>query len=250
MVTTMSDGRPDSARLVMRAYCAGSRSGSSPRSFECCALLRVADHRPGGVVELQVAAAGVVEGADRLLIGEPDVVEIGVDVRIDLLADGLAALAEVQRRGRRDRHLRRHLGVVLDEAKMVEVRVVGEADLADDAHALGLGLDPGKGDALAGGIELGAVEPLVEIELPPGTPELAVGRKLEPDLLLLLDGFLDLAVLDRLELLGGDLALPMLGARLLERRGTQQAADVIGAERRLGSCRHDLTCPRLRLRAR
>ena len=118
---------------------------------------------------------------------------------------------------------------------MLEVRMAGEIDLADDAHAFGLGLDPGKGDALAGGVELHAIEPLVEIELPPGAPELAVGRELEPDLFLLLDDLLDLAVLDLPELLGGDLALLALRPRLLERRGAQQAADMIGAEWRFGS---------------
>ena len=85
---------------------------------------------------------------------------------------------------------------VLEEAEMLEVRMAGEIDLADDAHALGLGLDAGELDALAGRVELDAVEPLEEIELPPGAAELAVGRELEPDLLLLLDDLLDLAVLD------------------------------------------------------
>ena len=61
---------------------------------------------------------------------------------------------------------------------------------------------------------------------------------LQADLLLLLDDLLDLAVLDLLELGGGDLALLALGARLLQRRGAQQAADHVGAERRLGSCGH------------
>ena len=36
--------------------------------------------------------------------------------------------------------------------------------------------------------------------MPPGAAELAVGRELEADLLLLLDDLLDLAVFDRLEL--------------------------------------------------
>src|SRR5207253_994287 len=127
------------------------------------------DHLPSGVVELQVAAAGVVEGADRLAVGLADIVEISVEVWIGFLANGRPALAEVQGRGRRDRHLRRHLGVLLDEAEIVEVRMAGEIDLADHALALGLGLDACKLDALAGGIELDAVETLVEIELPPGT---------------------------------------------------------------------------------
>src|SRR5262249_8811192 len=98
-----------------------------------------------------------------------------------------------------------------------------------------LGLDPGELDALAGRIALHAVEPLVEIEMPPRAAELAVGGELEADLRLLRDDLLDLAILDLLELFGRDLALLMPGAGLLERRRAQQAADVVGAERRLGT---------------
>ena len=79
---------------------------------------------------------------------------------------------------------------------MLEMRMAGEAELADDADRLGLGLDAGEHDALAGVEHLDAVEALVEVEMPPGAAELAVGRELEADLLLLLDDLLDLAVLD------------------------------------------------------
>ena len=79
---------------------------------------------------------------------------------------------------------------------MLEMRMAGEAELADDADRLGLGLDAGENDALAGVEHLDAVEALVEVEMPPGAAELAVGRELEADLLLLLDDLLDLAVFD------------------------------------------------------
>ena len=78
--------------------------------------------------------------------------------------------------------------------------MVGEADLADDARALGARLQALERDALLHGVALDAVEPPEEIEVPPGAAELAVGDRLEPDLLLLLDDAFDLAVLDRLEL--------------------------------------------------
>ena len=45
----------------------------------------------------------------------------------------------------------------------------------------------------------------------------------------------DLAILDRLEFGGADLAFGAALARLLQRRGPQQAADLIGTEWRLGS---------------
>ena len=76
--------------------------------------------------------------------------------------------------------------VLLDEAEIVDVRMRGEADAAGHAHALGLGLDAVEDDAVADLIELDAVEPLEEIELPPRAAQLAVGGELEPDLLLLL----------------------------------------------------------------
>ena len=135
---------------------------------------------------------------------------------------------------------------------MLEVRMAGETDLANDPHALGLGGDACERDALAGGVELDAVEPLVEIELPPGAAELAVGRELEADLLLLADRLLDLAVLDFLQLRGGDLAALMPGARFLERCRAQQRADVIGAEGRPGPVHREapLTYPTPRRKAR
>ena len=84
-------------------------------------------------------------------------------------------------------------------------------------------------------VALGAVEAPEEIEMPPGAAELAVGDGLQADLLLLLDDALDLAVFDRLEVGGADLALGALCPRLLQRCGAQQAADMVGAERRLGA---------------
>ena len=57
---------------------------------------------------------------------------------------------------------------------------------------------------------LDAVEAPEEIELPPGAAEFAVGDRLQADLFLLLDDALDLAVLDRLQRGGVDLALRAL----------------------------------------
>src|SRR5277367_4456257 len=82
-------------------------------------------------------------------------------------------------------------------------------------------------------MNLDAVEHAVEIEMPPRAAEFAIGGALQPDLLLLLDDLLDLAVLDLLELRRADLALVALGAGFLERRGAQNRADHVGAERRL-----------------
>ena len=60
---------------------------------------------------------------------------------------------------------------------MLDMRMAGEADLADHAHAFRLGIDAGKVDALAGLIHFDAIETFVEIEMPPGAAEFAVGRE-------------------------------------------------------------------------
>ena len=83
---------------------------------------------------------------------------------------------------------------------MLDHRVVGEADLAGDLDALHLGLHALELDAVVEFVELDAVEHAEEIEMPPGAAEFAVGDELEPDLFLLLDDLLDLAVLDFLQL--------------------------------------------------
>src|SRR5579864_5534525 len=71
--------------------------------------------------------------------------------------------------------------------------------------------------------------------MPPGAAEFAVGDRLQADLFLLLDDALDLAVFDRSQFDCGDVALDALLARPLQRRRAQQAADMVGAERRLGA---------------
>ena len=62
---------------------------------------------------------------------------------------------------------------------MLDMRMAGESDLAHHAHAFRLGIDAGEVDPLAGLIHFDAIETLIEIEMPPGTTEFAVGRKLE-----------------------------------------------------------------------
>src|SRR5205085_9639537 len=73
------------------------------------------------------------------------------------------------------------------------------------------------------------------IEMPPGAAELAVGDGVQADVLLTLDDPLDLAVFDFLQSVGRDLTLAAFRPRLVDALRTQQAADMIGSERRLGS---------------
>ena len=120
---------------------------------------------------------------------------------------------------------------------MLDMRMAGEADLADHAHAFRLGINAGEMDTLAGLIHFDAIEAFIEIEMPPGPAEFAVGREPEPDLFLLPDDFLDLAIFHRLQCVGGQLTLGVFGARILQRGRTQQAADMVGAERAAWSAR-------------
>src|SRR5664279_1067610 len=201
-------------------------------------LLGVAHHRPGGVVELEITAAGGGEGLHRVMIGAPEIVEEGIEVGINLFADRHAALPEMQYAGCRYRHLGHNAAMLFQEFEIVDMRVAGKADFADCSHAFGLGVDAVKLDAFVGVIKFDSFQSAEEIEMPPGAAEFAVGRELEPDLGLFLDDLLDLAVFHRPERVGFDFALGEFGARLLQWRGAQQAADHVGAERRRGTLGH------------
>src|SRR5262249_38777731 len=135
-----------------------------------------------GVVELQVAAAWVREGAHRLAVRLGEIVEELFDVRIDSLADAVPAAAEMQHARARDGHLGLHAGVCLQEFEMLEHRMIGEGDLADDPDRLRLGLDAVELQAVLGHETFDAVEMLQKIEMPPRTTIFAIRREFQPDL--------------------------------------------------------------------
>ena len=90
-----------------------------------------------------------------------------------------------------------------------------------EAHILGH-LDRDAGDAGAGeAVGIGAA------------PELAVGDDLQPDVLLQLDDVADRVVLDRGQPFAVELAGGVLLPRAQQFRRAQQAADMLGAERRI-----------------
>src|SRR6185312_9945641 len=120
--------------------------------------------------------------------------------------------------------------------------MAGEVDLAGHLERLGLGVDAVKFDRRRADL-LDALETPEEIEVPPRAAEFAVGRELEPDLFLPLHDARDLSVLDRLQGRGVDLALGEFRARILERGRAQQAADMVGAERRRGALGHGHSTP-------
>ena len=74
--------------------------------------------------------------------------------------------------------------------------------LGVDLERVGLGLHAVELNAVIGLVERHAVEAAKEVEMPPRAAKLAVGGELEPDLLLLFDRLLDLAVFDRTQRVG------------------------------------------------
>src|SRR5580692_11183447 len=71
--------------------------------------------------------------------------------------------------------------------------------------------------------------------MPPRTTEFAVGDRMQADVLLLLDDLFDSAVFGRLEIGVADLVFGVAFASFFQLGGTQQAADMVGAERRLST---------------
>src|SRR6516162_4309285 len=117
---------------------------------------------------------------------------------------------------------------------MLEHRVRGgKIQLADHPHRIMPGLRARKLDADVGVKQLAAGQMAEEVEVPPGTAELAIGRKLQADRGLFFYRLLDLHILDLAQVVGRNLALLASCARLFDRRWPEQAADLVGAERRL-----------------
>ena len=113
--------------------------------------------------------------------------------------------------------------------------VVREIELADHADGVVPGLHAGELDAGVGVEQFAAGELGEKVEMPPRAAEFAVGRELQADRSLLVHDLLDLHVLGLAQVVGRDLALLQPGARLLDARRPQQAADLVGAERGFGS---------------
>ena len=93
--------------------------------------------------------------------------------------------------------------------------MAGKSQLSGHPHGPRLGLDAVKLDSLLGVVTFDAFEPFEEVEMPPGAPELAIGRGSEADLLLAGDDLADFPVLDLAQHIGRDLAGLAPGARLL-----------------------------------
>ena len=118
---------------------------------------------------------------------------------------------------------------------------LGVRELALDAESCGLGLELAfLGMEARRDLALDrahAREPFEEIAVPRGPPVLAVGDRFEPDLLLQPHRLADRLVLDAGKLGRGELVAVARLARPAQLLRAQQGADMIGAERRLGTLR-------------
>ena len=100
------------------------------------ALSRVVDVRQAGVVELQVAAADLIDALDFLGVRGGEVAPEDIQVGVDRLIDRRVAAAVVDHARRRDRQLRRlvGVGVVTDERERVREDRLAHVDPAADVH--------------------------------------------------------------------------------------------------------------------
>jgi len=210
------------------------------------AVRRIAQQRKTHVVELDVGRARRRQRCDLLPIRGDDVVpEIRGVLVVTALAHAFVAAGEhVQRHRRRDRHLRHARGVGLEEGERAHDRAGAPADRARDPQPRrrllrAAGVAPGH---LGGAGAVGGKPVPVHDQLePPAAPaELAVRHRLEADALLHGDRRADAVVLDRAqfaivvraEVAVGGLRAEQALARELELLRPQQAADLVGPERR------------------
>ncbi len=208
------------------------------------AIGRIAQERDAGVVELDVGRARRGERRDLLAIGLHHVVPELIEVTVVALAHALVAAREhVQHDGRRHRHLRHAPGVRLEKREGAHDRAVAPADRCVDPQPrerlLGAALVPP--GHLGGAGAVGREAPVHhQLEPPAAAAEFAVGDGAQPDALLHRDHVADARVLDGAqfgivvgtEILVSGLRSEQPLARVLELLRAQQAADLVGAERR------------------
>src|SRR4051794_35121974 len=195
--------------------------------------------REARVVELEVRAAELAEPPHLLAVRRGEVAPERVQLRVDGRVDRRAAAAVVDHARRRDRQLRgRFLDGAVEEAEVVAEDRVREPEPPADVHPGEDGLDIAlvavEGDPqLLLGHRRDAVELVDEVHVPRPAAELAVGHGPQADLLLHPDDLADRVVLDRAQLDRVDTPFGVVLARLQEPRRAQEAAHVVGAERRL-----------------
>ena len=152
---------------------------------------------PHGIVQLQIAAAGVIKRADRVAPGGGQIVEVVAKIRVNGGINIFPPAAEVQHARAGNGHLR--LRVAADAFQIAEVlqhRVVAKRQLAGDANAVRFGLHAVKLDPLLGIVTFNALQAIEEIEMPPCAPKLTVGDHMQAAVALLLNQMTDRVILN------------------------------------------------------
>ena len=200
-------------------------------------LGRVVEVGQAGVVELQVGAAQGAEPLHLVGVGGGQVGPKALDIGIDLGIEHRRSAAVVHHVRRRDGLLGYGRGdVILHEREVLAEDGVIQPDLAADVQRRGSPLD-GAGRVgelhrdVAGRLR-DPTEGVDEVHVPGGPPELAVGGRLQAHLLLHPYRPDDLVILDRAQVSGRDPARGEIIAGLMQPGRAEQAADVVGAERR------------------
>ena len=181
----------------------------------CLPVPVVHDHAPGAVVELDVPAACLVQVLQHRAIGCGEVLDELILIGVDRLCDRRVILAvELRKRlGRcRDRLLCHRVFVLelLHKQEVLHERVVLTGDLPGAAGSAVGRLLPVEEIAMGELHMVNSLKPPHEIQMPVGSPELAVGNHVVPGFLLLFDQLRDQAVLGLSQFIVGDMPLLVL----------------------------------------
>src|ERR1700678_28854 len=112
-------------------------------------------------------AAGIGESEHYLAVGLTEIAIKILHLGVNRFRDGITAIAEMQRRRRRNRQLRRLFGVRLEESEVLDHGMRGiAAELADDAEQNRPRLRALKFDFAFAHVGLDAREPFQKIVVP------------------------------------------------------------------------------------
>jgi hypothetical protein len=207
-------------------------------------LGRIVEVRQTRVVQLQIPAAELVQVRHLLGVRGRQVVPERLLVRVDRRVESGPAAPVVHHARRRDGELRDDVALhgVAQEHEVVAEDGLLQAYRGVHAQRRGrevevaLGVAEVHADLLVGPAY--AAELVDEVHVPGRTPELPVGGRPQADVALHADDVPDRLVLDSAEFLGGDRSRRVIGAGAQQLGRAQQAADVVGPERRDVAQRH------------
>lgn len=200
--------------------------------FGLLAHVRVAEVGEVGVVELDEAAAGVVEAGEFLLVHAGEVLEELVEVGVGFDGDGGAAAAEVDHGGGGDAHFggcaaAMFLDLLLEELEVFDLDGLGVAELA--GHCKDGRRETVWADETCLALDLNARQVLEEVQVEVCAAELAICDGTDAVLDLLLCDIGDCGVLNLAQFVEVRLLVRDGLAGVQDGLGTQERPDVVGA---------------------